>query len=484
MDMLDDENSTMPPISSSLREQLAVMMKHEQYSRLLSELATPNAPLQKFLLRHPDDLFPRLDPEASVIPPEFSVSIPVLLWESSYRYRGRRKRPSIVDYMKDSGAPGDAEVNEELSEDNSVAAEESEIGDFEELVLLNGLHVLQHNPQLRRLVEQPDPVTLPQLRKALGSEGVNLKPLEDEFLHLMGNIAEEEGLGTMFRSLVRRSETDTESAYETKKMISEMYGYLRNLLLDLPTLIGRMHLMLPELTRKGSPFLQKHNAFIQRAYGMPPSKYLEAVNRLWELELIHPMIVNLVCKKCKDESGQPLSQVLACEISPKDLNLKPSCSWCGTPMVVQAFYGLDGWIQKCIHSQDRLLAYVIGYLLESKGMKWESRVQGPMSEHDFHVTTPLGIHLIECKVFACSATLKYDGGLRRKTQDGISQLISHMAETRVETATLVCNPFPFPSKVVDRWIVAELRRRKASDLIGRVRVAGIEPMPRILARMR
>src|SRR2546425_8011849 len=150
--MLDDENSRMPPSSSNLREQLAAMMKHEEYSLLLSELATPNAPLQKFLLRHPDDLFPRLDPEASVIPPEFSVSIPILLWESSPRYRGRRKRPSIVDYMKDSGTLGEAEASDELSENNSIPAEESEIGDFQELVLLNGLRVLQHNPELLRLV--------------------------------------------------------------------------------------------------------------------------------------------------------------------------------------------------------------------------------------------------------------------------------------------------------------------------------------------
>src|SRR3989442_13754742 len=148
--MLHDDNSGMPPSSASLRDQLAAMMKHEQYSRLLRELANPKTPLQKFLLRHPDDLFPRLDPEASLIPPEFSLSIPILLWEGSVRYRGRRKRPSIVDYMKNGGTPGEAEVSDELSEDNSTPAEESEMGDFQELVLLNGLHVLQNNPQLLR----------------------------------------------------------------------------------------------------------------------------------------------------------------------------------------------------------------------------------------------------------------------------------------------------------------------------------------------
>ncbi len=54
MDLLDDQNSTMPPTSSSLREQLTVVMRHAQYSRLLSELATTKPPVQKFLPRHPD----------------------------------------------------------------------------------------------------------------------------------------------------------------------------------------------------------------------------------------------------------------------------------------------------------------------------------------------------------------------------------------------------------------------------------------------
>src|SRR6266540_2905402 len=309
-------------------------------------------------------------------------------------------------------------------------------------------------------------------------------PLEDEFLRLMGNVAEDEGVGTIFRTLLLRSETDTEPAYEMKKMISEMYRYFRDLLIDLPTVIGKIYSLLPELAQKGAPFLRKHNAFVRRVYTMSSSEYLEAINWLWESELIQPIIVTLACRRCRDAEGQPASLVLSSEMSPKDLNSKPSCIWCGAPLNVDGFYGLDGWVQRCIYSQDRLLAYVVGYLLETTGKKWVSQVQSPASEHDFHVITPSGTQLIECKVFSCSAPPKGDAVLSRKVRDGISQLVSHMLETHVESATLVCFPCPSSSRALDQLVRSEVKRRKVPELTEKVRVIGIHDLPRTLASMK
>ena len=487
VDLFNSEDFEMPPASSGLRERLRAMMKHERYSRLLAELAKPHSPIQRLLLRHPDDLLPKLDPEAKLIPPEFSLSIPVLLWESSAtERRAGTRRPTLLDYMEEDASEftNESGASDEPDEDLGESDESTDFGDFQEVVLLNGLHVLQHNPHLLQLAEQSEPVTLPQLRKAMGTTGIDTKPLEDEFLRLMGNIAEDEGMGTIFRTLLVRSESDTESAYETKKMISEMYKYFRDLLGDLPILFGRIYGLLPKLAQKGAPFLRKHNAFVRRVYGMPSSEYLEAVNWLWESELIEPMIITLVCPRCKDTEGASASLVLSSEMSPKDLNSKPSCIWCGAPLKVDGFYGLDGWVQRCIHSQDRLLAYVVGFLLETSGKVRESRVQSPISEHDFHVTTPSGTHLIECKVFSCSAPLKNDPALRRKIRGGVSQLVSHMLETRVNSATLVCFPCPLSARAIDQLITTELKKRKADELREKVRVIGIHDLPRILTLMK
>lgn len=484
MNLFDEERDELRPTSASLREQLVRILEHDIYSQLLAELSVPKSPLQRLLLRHPDDMFPKLDPEDAIIPEEFSISLPLLLWDSSQETSGDSPgRPTILDYL-DGEKPGEEEEGEEVVEMEDEAEDFADQGSFEELVLLNGLRVLQYNPHLLRLVQKQDAVTLSQLRKARGTGGLDLKPVEDEFLTLMGNIAEQEGFGMMFRTLLRRSDTDTESIYEMKKMVSEAYRYIRDLLRDVPKLVGEVHRFLPVIAHKGAPFLQRHNAFIRWVYGTTSSEHLRAISRLWELNLLHPMVVTLACRTCKDDEGQPVCQVLSSDLSPDDLSMEPTCSWCDSPVLIRAFYGLDGWVHRWIGSRDRLLAYVVGYLLETEGIVWRSHVQTPMSEHDFHLTTSSGKHLMECKVFRCSAPIKEDHGLKRKVRSAISQLIAHSAEMQVASATLVCYPCPFPKKTVNQWTTFELKRKDVPETAAKVRVIGIDDLPRFLKGIR
>ncbi len=472
MNLFDEGTDRLCPTSAGLHDQLARILEHETYSRLLAELSVPRSPLQRLLLRHPDDLFPKLDPEDAVIPEEFSISIPLLHWDSTLLASDdARMRPSIADFWDEEGS--DDEGEEEEAEDLS------DPGTMEELMLLQGLRLLQSNPHLLQLVQEQETLTISQVRKALGRGGLDLEPLEDEALTLMGGIAEQEGLG-MIRTLLRRSDTDTESVYEIKKMVSEAYRFIRDLIVDLPKLAGELHRFLPVIAQKGAPFLQQHNAFVRWVYGTTSSDYLEALNALWELDLLPAMIVTLSCGTCKDDEDQPVCQVLSSDLSPNDLGMKPACSWCGGPLHVQGFYGLDKWVHTWIASQDRLLAYVVAYLLETEGIPWRSRIQTPKSEHDFHATTLSGDHLIECKVFRCSAPINEDRGLQRKVRDAISQLIAHAAEMQTTSATLVCYPCPFPEKTMDQWIAEGLKRNDTLDTATEVRVVGIDDLPGVL----
>ncbi len=479
MNLFDEGKDRLHPTSASLHDQLARILEHETYSRLLAELSVPRSPLQRLLLRHPDDLFPELDPEDGVIPEEFSISIPLLHWDSTLQSSDdTRRRPSIVDFWDEEGS--DAEGDEEEEDE---AEDLSDPGTMEELMLLQGLRVLQSNPHLLQLVQEQETLTISQVRKALGRGGLDLEPLEDEALTLMGGIAEQEGLGIV-RTLLRRSDTDTESVYEVKKMVSEGYKYIRDLIVDLPKLAGELHRFLPFIAQKGAPFLQQHNAFVRWVYGTTSSDYLEALNALWELDLLPTMIVTLACGTCKDDEDQPVCQVLSSDLPPNDLGMKPVCSWCGGPLHAQGFYGLDKWVHRWIGSRDRLLAYVVGYLLETEGIVWRSHVQTPMSEHDFHLTTSSGEHLMECKVFRCSAPIKEDQGMKRKVRSAIFQLIAHSAEMQVASATLVCYPCPFPKKTVNQWITFELKRKDVPETTAKVRVIGIDDLPGFLKGIR
>jgi hypothetical protein len=479
MNLLDESDDELRPTSASLRVQLISILEHDSYSRLLAELSVPRSPLQRLLLRHPDDLFPKLDPEDAIIPKEFSISLPVLHWDSSQESSDDSpSRPTILDYY--DGETPEVDESEEVVGAEDESEDLSDMGSFEEILLLNALRVLQCNPHLLRLVRKQDAVTLPQVRKALGTRGLDLRPVEDEALTLMGNIAEQEGLGKVFRTLFRRSATDTESIYEMKKMVSEAYEHVRDLLMDVPRLVGELHRFLPVIAQKGAPFLQRHNAFVRWVYGTTSSEHLQAINRLWELNLLHPAVITLACRSCKDDEGQPICQVLSSDMPPGDLGMKPVCSWCGGPVLIQAFYGLDGWVHRWIASQDRLLAYVVAYSLETLGIMWQSHVQTPTSEHDFHLTTSSGNHLIECKVFRCSTPIRNDRGLQRKVRTAISQLITHSAEMQVASATLVCHPCPFTKKTTNQWIALEKERKNLPETAAKVQVIGIDGLPEFL----
>ncbi len=475
MNLFDEEMDRLRPTSDGLHDQLARILENDTYSQLLRELSVPGSPLQRLLLRHPDDLFPKLDPKDAIIPEEFSISIPLLLWESSPEaLDDTRSRPTVADLQDEDGSEAEGEEVEDEAEDLSDA------GSSQELTALIGLRVLQSNPHLLSLAQDQEPVTISQVRKALARDGLDLKPLEDEAATLMGNVVEQEGLGVMIRILLRRSETDTESAYEIKKMVSETFRYFRDLIPGIPRLVGEVHRLLPVLAQKGAPFLQQHNAFVRWVYGMSSSDYLRALNRLWELNLLDTMIVTLACRTCKAEEGQPVCQVLSSDLPPEDLVTELMCGWCGGPLLVQAFYALDGWIPRWIASQDRLLAYVVAYLFEKEGIPWQSRVQTGKSEHDFHATTLSGDHLVECKVFRCSAPINEDRGLQRKVTDAISQLTAHAAEMRTTSATLVCHPCPFSEKTTNQWIAEGLKRNGMLETATKVRVVGIDDLPSVL----
>ena len=69
-----EENNGMPSsVKIPLKELIAAFRKNEIYTELFRELAKPKSPLPRLLLRHPEDLFPKLDPEDAVIPEDFSI---------------------------------------------------------------------------------------------------------------------------------------------------------------------------------------------------------------------------------------------------------------------------------------------------------------------------------------------------------------------------------------------------------------------------
>jgi hypothetical protein len=480
MSLTDEEECGLLSTSASLHQQLLAIVKHDIYAPLFSELAVTGTSLQEFLLRHPDDLFPKLDPENAVIPEEYSISIPLFFWESPQRMgKPIRGRPSILELEggEEPSANGNQAV-EAPSEDGSPV-------DFsaEELILLNALRVIQHNPHLLHLAQEEEEVTLQQVRKALGRQGVDLKPVRDEVLTLIGNAAEQEGFGAIFHTFLRRSDTETESTYEIKKMINEVYRYLQDFVVDVPRLLGELHRLLPEVAQKGAPFLRRHNAFVHWVYGTSSSKTLQALDVLWELGMLYPMVIILECRTCTDNEGRPIRQVLSSDIPPQSLKPRPVCGWCGKPYLVEAFYGLDGFVSRWIFSQDRLLSYVVGYLLETQQMSWRSHIYTTVSEHDFHVSTAGGNHLIECKVFRCSGPIGKDLGLQRKVRHAISQLVSHSNEIQALSATLVCHPCPFPKKTLDKWAAEELKKNRLHEPIRAVQTMGIDRLPKFLKRL-
>lgn len=484
MSLFSEDTNQLLPTSADLRDQVASIMKEEGYCRLFAELTHPKSPLHRLLLRHPDDLFPKLDPEDTLIPPEFSVSVPLLLFEVPRTIsEGPPTRPTVQQWLGEPTTDSGGEKNGDAADEGNEPKEVFEQGTFEELVLLNGIRILQHNPHLLKLAGGAEPVTLPEVRKALGQEGIDLKPIEDEVLRLMGDVADQEGVGSLFRTLLRRSANDTESAYEMKKMVSEAYQYVRQLLADAPKLIGELHRLVPAIARKGAPFLQAHNSFVAWVYGISPSEYLRALDVLWTLDMLHPMVVTLTCTACVDSVGQPLALVLSSDLSPMDLRARPRCGWCGGPTRLQAFFGLDGWIQKWITTRDGLLAYGVAYLLERSGLSWQSNLHTAQSEHDFHVRIAGRDHLIECKVFQCSAPSKSDPRLEGKVREAISQLIEHMIESQAVSAILICHPNPFPNAALTAWISDELRRNRVASAKGKVSVIGFHGVPEYVQKL-
>ncbi len=479
-----DDRMEMPPPSVDLRDQILAIMQHETYARLLTELAKGGSPVQKLLLRHRDDVFPKLDPEGAVLPEEYPLSLPLFFWEDPVEsVADSTVRPSIV------GILARREIDEEESEYEDDASDIAEheasypADNFEDLVLLNALRVLQHNPHLLRLAQQEEDVSLPQIRKALGQHGIDFTPLEDEAVRFMESIAEDQGFGMIFRSLLRRSEADTWTTYESKKIMNEMYRILSDILIEIPRWIGEIHRLLPELAVRGAPFLRQHNAYAAWVYGGNPEDYLNALDTLWDLEVLHPLAVTHICKACQDAEGNPLLQVLSSKRRPWRLARSRACSWCGERVSVQAMYGLDLQVHKWIASQDGLLSYVVAYLLEANKLAWLGRVHTNVSEHDFHVPTPEGTHVIECKVFRCSTPLE-SGSLKDKVRVAMTQLRAHMAEIDAISGNLVCHPYlPLEDSLKD-WVHPQSKGESLDTEDGRIQVIGIEDVPRLVSRLR
>lgn len=478
------EDSGIPPPSVGLRGQILAILQHETYSELFAELARGGSPVQKLLLRHPDDLFPRLDPLDAVLPEEYPLSVPLFFWEDPVEFlAGPTARPTLVEFFADSEADEEESEYEDDVSDNAQVEASYPVDNYEYLVLLNALRVLQHNPHLLRLAQQEEDVTLPQIRKAVGQHGIDFTPLEDEAVRFMESIAEQRGFGTIFRSLLRRSEVDTETAYESKKIMNEMYRVLSDTLVEVPRWIGEVHRLLPELAVRGAPFLSQHNAYAAWVYRGSPEDQLNALDALWDLEVLHPFSVTLICKACRDDEGNPLLQALSSKLPPRRLNLSPTCSLCGDHATVQAMYGLDVQVHRWMASQDGLLTYMVAYLLESNNLAWLGQVHTSVSEHDFHVSTPEGTHLIECKVFRCSAPLG-SGLLKGKIQKALSQLRAHVAEIDAVSGTLVCHPY-LPSE--DPLKGQNHPQTEGEILDGeddRIQVMGAEDVPGLVRRLR
>ena len=360
--IFEEDNEIFPTVEIPLKEQIAAIRKNDISNVLFRELARAKSPFQDLLLRHPDDLFPKLDPENSVIPEDFSISLHMLFRENFEEVTNKEmRRPSITDYQKNGKLFEESESLVEYEEPDEEISTSEDL-EFQELVLLNGLRLLQYNPHLLALVQQKEEITLPDIRKALGQNGINYQPIEEEALQLMEKLAEEQGMGAIFKILFRRSDTDTETAYEIKKMAKEMYSYLKDFLIDLPALAGEIHRIFPNAFNEyAAPFFRKHNAFINWSYEYTSQNYKKALNLLWELGLLRSVVISLICLKCHDAEGKPIHQVLNSDISPKDLDKRVFCSWCKKPMVVQAFYSLDSWLNRWILTEDRLLSYLVAF---------------------------------------------------------------------------------------------------------------------------
>lgn len=457
-------------------------MHHDTFAGLLAELASGGSPVQKLLLRHPDDLFPRLDPEDAVLPEEYPLSVPLFFWEDLESSVGPTVRPSIVGFF--AGNEADEEESEYEDDVSDLAEVEASYpaDNYEELVLLNALRILQHNPHLLRLAQQEEDVTLPRIRKAVGQHGINFTPLEDEAVRFMESIAEQQGFGTIFRSLLRRSEADTETAYESKKIMNEMYRILSDTLVEVPRWIGDVHRLLPELAVRGASFLRQHNAYSAWVYRGSPEDHLNALDALWDLEVLHPLSLTLICKACRDDEGNPLLQVLSSKLPPRRLNRSPVCSLCGDRASVQAMYGLDVQVHRWIASQDRLLTYMVAYLLESNNLAWLGQVHTDVSEHDFHVPNAEGTHLIECKVFRCSAPLG-SGMLKGKIQKALTQLRAHMAEINAVSGTLVCHPYLQSEDPLKGQKHAQTEGKPLDGEGDQIQVVGAEDVPGLVRRL-
>lgn len=480
----EESDEIFPSVKISLKEQITILRKNDISNKLFLELAKPKSPIPDLLLRHPDDLFPKLDPENAVIPEDFSISLCMVFRENFEELtEGEIRRPSITDYLKDGKL---FEENESLVEYEEPVDEltTQENMEFQELVLLNGLRLIQHNPHLLALAQKKEEIILPDIRKALGQKGINYKPIEEEVFQLMERFADDQGIGTIFKILFRRSDTDTETAYEIKKMAKEMYGFIRELLIDVPELAGEIHRMFPNvLNEYGIPFFRKHNIFTFNAYRYKNQEYNKALNFLWELDLLRPVVISLICLNCHDAEGKPIHQVLNSDISPNELDKKIYCSWCKKPIVVEAFYSFDSWLNRVILTEDKLLSYLVAFLLDEYGLEWTHHIYTDSSEHDFHVKTSKGLHLIECKVFRVSGPIEEDKRLQTKVRNGIYQVVKHMEETKANSAFLVCNPCSNNKKELKKWVNEAVKQSKLSINKNKIKIIGQNDLLRAIKQL-
>ncbi|MHA2100164.1 MAG: hypothetical protein ACW99A_15930 [Candidatus Kariarchaeaceae archaeon] len=466
----------------SIKEQITAIRENDAFNKFFNELIIPKSPVAALLLRHPDDLFLNLDPDNLVIPPEFSFTIPILYWENYKEIVSEKpNRPSVVDYFKKETTSEEIEDTEEFEEKSFI--EENKL---DELLYLLGLKLVQNNPHLLELAQKNEEITLIDVRKAIGQKGIDYTPIKDEFLPVIENIEGKQEIKEISNLILKRSEVETDTTYEIKKVANIFIkSLIDDLVISFSSYAGKFHRgILSTILEHGAPFFRKHNEFTQWSYGFSNQDYQRSLELLWDLELLSPMVINLICQKCKDKEGKPIHQILISDKPPKDLTDKILCGWCSNPLNIQSFYSLDYRLIRLINTNDKLLFYTIAFLLDKYNLDWESNIHSDVSEHDFHVKVHDELRLIECKVFRISGSTEDDINYHTKVQEGISQLIKHMSEVNADSAIFVCYPCRINKEDLDKWIDTAMKKSEVSINKDKINVIGPDNLSSTLKELK
>ena len=172
--------------------------------------------------------------------------------------------------------------------------------------------MVQNNPHLLELAQKNEEITLIDVRKAIGQKGIDYSSIKDEFLPVIENIEGKQEIKEISNLLLKRSEDETDTTYEIKKVANI---FIKNLIDDLvisfSSYAGKFHRgILTIILEHGAPFFRKHNEFTQWSYDFPNQDYQKSLELLRDLHLLSPMVINLICQNCNDTEGKPLHQIL------------------------------------------------------------------------------------------------------------------------------------------------------------------------------